>query len=158
MLERFLQQMDAWGQAFLGKPFAFVICLALLVFLIGYAYFKSQNRPIQVSRNGIGRIHVSRSALKELIRAACYAEATTKPRAHIVISRGKLQVSVRVHSNDDTSIHNLATRLQTRLAQSLYENIGEGEVGHIDIIVSGFKARKSPIKEEKEKDVPSNEG
>lgn len=144
-MEALPQQVQTWIQHISKDPNFWLGLVAVLLLLILWARMYERLRPIKVSKNGIGQIRVSRSALDGLVRMACTREYACQPRVHVKVTGGKINIEVRVKSKGEQPIHNLATRLQTGLAQVLYENIGEDEIGRIDVIVRGLKPSRKAL-------------
>lgn len=144
-MEALPQQVQDWIHQLSRDPNFWLGLVAVLLLLVFWARVCERLKPIKVSKNGIGHIQVSRSALDGLVRMACEREYACQPRVNVRVLRGKINIEVRVKSKGEQPIHNLATRLQTGLAQVLYENIGEDEIGQIDVIVRGLKPSKKAL-------------
>lgn len=145
-MEALPQKVQEWIYQLSRDPNFWLGLVALLFLIVLWARLYERLKPIKVSKNGIGQIRVSRSALDGLVRMACKREYACQPRVRVKVTGGKINIEVRVKSKGEQPIHNLATRLQTGLAQVLYKNIGEDEIGRIDVIVRGLKPSKKALK------------
>jgi hypothetical protein len=142
------QRIQEWIHALSLNPSFWLGLIALFLLIILWARMYERFKPIKVSKNGIGQIRVSRSALDGLVRMACKREYACQPCVRVSVTGGKINIEVRVKSKGEQPIHNLATRLQTGLAQILYENIGEDEIGSIDVIIRGLKPSKKALEKD----------
>lgn len=140
-------------KAFLSLPPEILVgCAAGLMILYLYIVIRHAYKPISLAKSDVGRIRVTRMALKSLVKTICKQVGLDRRiSTSVEFSRNKVHVSVRLGKVDlDQNLTGLVNELQERLTQSLRNTLGVDNVGKVDILVSGFKEGSTSFNSAKE--------
>lgn len=139
-----------WGlnaiKSFLQLPPEVLLAIAsALMLLYVYLVIRHAYTPIALAKSDVGRIRVTRMALKSLARSVCKQIGLEKRvGVSVEFSRGKVNIAVRLGKIDlNQSLSTVVQQLQGRLTEALRNTLGVENVGKVDILVSGFKAGKA---------------
>lgn len=116
------------------------ILLLILIVLIILSRLLRRLRPIKVFTNDAGRIHVSRSALNELVSNAIQkVQSVRKPKICFYTGGGRLHLCLKVKLVQGNRLSEVTRELQETVSQALIDTFNIEKVGKIDIIVTGFR-------------------
>ncbi|MFT4901640.1 MAG: hypothetical protein ACI81V_000914 [Lentimonas sp.] len=112
------------------------ITLALLLILL----LRRQPKQIVAYVTENGRVMVSRSAIVELVRNTCtQLQVVSKPQVKMWTRGRTSHFNIALKLKESGQLRQVEQALQTRLRQSLTENLGIEKLGQINIIATGFK-------------------
>jgi hypothetical protein len=129
---------------------AFVLVLVLV--LVFYRACRRSRRTLEVFSNQSGRVHVSRSALGDLVEsAAVQFGVASRPRVDFVNRAGKIHLNIHIKLSAGQRLPEFSAGLQKHLADTLRDSFGLDNLGGIHLTITGFKGRPLPASVE---DVP----
>jgi hypothetical protein len=119
------------------------IFLGLVVFTLALFLVlakRCQPKKIVAYKTGDGRVHVARTAVKDLVQSACeQLDGVTRPKTRIRIKRGCANFDVEVKLVGNSRLREVESALQKQMRKALTENLGIEKLGAINVTATGFK-------------------
>ena len=107
---------------------------------------------IRVSRGDMGLVSISYRALYGIVCSVCaQAGAVSSPRMRLKQKRGKLHFDISLKSPAGQSVSSFTENLQASLSSVLAENLGDEQVGSINILIKGVGPALKSTAEESDK-------
>ena len=104
------------------------------------------SRTLQVLKNDVGVVSVSRSAFNDLIYGVCsQVKMAGHPSIRLRARRGKVYLRVKLRLYTDQSLSDISVYLQDQITQALKDNLGVERIGAIDVCVTSFRKGKRPV-------------
>jgi len=120
-----------------------MISLLLLVLLVAVV-IRRRRRTLQIFSNAHGKVHVSQTALSDLIESAAREYgAIARPRAYFVRRRGKLEIYLRLKVGTGQTLPQFSNGLQMRVAAAVRDAFGIQNLGGVHVIITGY--REMPV-------------
>lgn len=145
MPERIQQYYETTILPYLQNPYFVggVIGIAVVV-LVAFLIIRSRMRAMRIFKTHAGRVHVSRTALRDLVHSACrHVNTANRPRVSFFAKHGKLNLAVKLKLNEGQRLTDVSAQLQSRIAETLHETLSMEKVGRIDVIITGIRRDKS---------------
>jgi hypothetical protein len=129
-----------WVQAQIDQYGPLMGIAVVVIFLLAiWRWIANRNKSLAVGSTELGGINVSHAAFQELVRSICVqAGISERVKVNFTVKRKKLHLTIRVKAPQAHTVHTLASRLQTDLAQALTEHLGIEKLGSIDVLIVGF--------------------
>jgi hypothetical protein len=130
-----------------------IISLLLLILLMA-VILRRRRRTLQIFSNAHGKVHLSHTALADLIESAAREYgAVTRPRASFVRRGGKLEIYLRLKIGTGQTLPQFSNGLQMRVAAAIRDAFGLQNLGGVHVIITGYRATEvtdegQPIREE----------
>ena len=116
-----------------------LLLLLILLFLLR----KRQPKSIVAYKTENGSVTVSRSAVIELVRAACeQVGQVSRPKLKVFTSKGLTNFKIQIQLASGGRLKDIEQTLQSHLRERLSQNLGIENLGTINIIVTSFKSNK----------------
>lgn len=126
----------------LPQPESLYICgtvLALLFLLL--LLVRRQPKNVLAYTTESGRVMVSRQAIVELVQTSCeQIQDVSKPQVKITIKGRTTHFEIRIKLLSGGRLRQIEQTLQSHLREALTENLGIENLGHINIVATGFKS------------------
>lgn len=122
-------------------------CVLLALIIIQYIRILSKRHSctLQILKNDVGVINISRKAFNELVYGVCsQMDMAGRPSIKLRARRGKIYLYIKIKLYANQPLNEVSVYLQDHITQALKENLGVERIGAIDICVTSFRRSKNP--------------
>lgn len=121
------------------QPYFWLLVIAFTALFTFFIYKKSKKQIIPLTRSESGGVSVTQKAIKALIKKTCEAsENVSLQEIKLKFKKGLLFTSLKIKLNGNDSIEEACSALQSKLSRVLHKNLGDNNIGAINLITTGF--------------------